>query len=448
MKIPQSPPSIQSFFKKGFNPERFLKLTEEASLTDNQERYLHWEELRHKTPPTNLSIEEWWFSIRFARRSSAQALPFTDRQNRKFSYTEPPELKKLMRYIDMNAGGLLGSGKHTVATQDSSSYMRRSLIEEPFSSSLIEGAVTTRDIAKKMIFENRPPKTKDERMVMNNFNGMEFVKSIQSETLMPSHILELHKIMTEGTLENPQKSGALRNNEDNVAVVDDSTNEILHMPPPAETLAQRLENLCSFANNNDQSLSYFCHPLLRAITLHFMLAFDHPFVDGNGRTARALFYWLLMKEGYWLMEYSSISSIIAQAPTAYYKAFLFSETDEGDLTYFFLHQAQTTQKALIRMHQYADEKRKEYERFHHIINTQKLDRPINERQTYLIQDFILKREKQTEISDYQKLHKVSYLTARNDLEDLVARKLVRKIKKGRSSIYLPQKDLQEQLPLI
>ena len=46
---------------------------------------------------------------------------------------------------------------------------------------------------------------------------------------------------------------------------------------------------------------------MRAILLHFWLAYDDPFLDGNGRTARILFFWLLRKHGYWLAEYLSIS---------------------------------------------------------------------------------------------------------------------------------------------
>ncbi len=52
---------------------------------------------------------------------------------------------------------------------------------------------------------------------------------------------------------------------------------------------------------------FFIHPVIRAILLHFMLAYDHPFVDGTGRTARALFYWSMAHQGYWLMDFISIT---------------------------------------------------------------------------------------------------------------------------------------------
>jgi Fic family protein len=442
MKIPQSAPTIQKLLEK-LPKERMFMVAQGAKLTDDKGRYLHWDQARHKKPPEGVSLEEWWLGIYLARRSSSQRVPFDDNAKRKFFFTEPPELKALLRFVDMNAGGSLGAS-HGMTSEDGKRYMRRSLAEEPFASSLIEGAVTTRDIAKKMIFENRAPRTRDERMVLNNYRGMEFVKEIQEEDLTLEIILELHKIITEGTLDDPTGAGRLRTDADKIAVVDDSTGVILHTPPPAATLPKRLKDICNFANATDDDLSY-CHPLLRAMTLHFMLAFEHPFVDGNGRTARALFYWLMLKAGYWLMEYTSISSVIADAPKAYYKSFLFSETDEGDLTYFFLHQARVTKDALNRMHAYADQKRREFEDFQKIISEQKIKYPLNQRQVALIQDFSLGREKSSIILDYQKRYGISYLTARTDLEDLVGRGLVRKTKVGRSSIYKPTNKLSKNL---
>lgn len=60
--------------------------------------------------------------------------------------------------------------------------------------------------------------------------------------------------------------------------------------------------------------------MLRAILLHFWLAYDHPFEDGNGRTARSLFYWYMRTQGYWLVEYLLISNILRKAPAQYTRA--------------------------------------------------------------------------------------------------------------------------------
>lgn len=169
---------------------------------------------------------------------------------------------------------------------DGRTYLVRSLAEEPFTSSLIEGAATTRQIAKKLIFENRTPRTRDELMVLNNYRGLEYVKSLKDERLTVAMICELHRIITDRTLDSPVDAGTLRTRDD-VRVVDETTDEILHQPPAAAELPVRLERLCAFANATNTP-TVFVRPIVRAIALHFLLAYEHPFVDGNGRTARAV----------------------------------------------------------------------------------------------------------------------------------------------------------------
>jgi Fic family protein len=93
------------------------------------------------------------------------------------------------------------------------------------------------------------------------------------------------------------------------------------------------------------------HPVVRAILIHFMLGYDHPFYDGNGRTARALFYWSLARSGYWLMEYVSISRLLRQAPAQYARAYRHTETDDNDTTYFIVHQLEVIQQAIAALHE-------------------------------------------------------------------------------------------------
>lgn len=439
MKIPALPPSADILIANLIQQDkkRFFDLLYRygSKPIDEKGRYLHWDQLRFRQPPDGMTTEEWWMTTKMARNAASGQLPFRDRSDHPFIYNEPPRLKFLLHFADSHAGGTLGSPRASLTADDGRRYLRQSLAEEPFASSLIEGAVTTREIARKMIFEGQAPRSRDERMVMNNFNGMEFVKETQNDPLTPLHILELHRIMTEGTLDTPDGAGRLRTNGERIAVVDDSTGEIIHMPPDAETLPQRLEALCAFANAPDEDTTYI-HPLLKAIVLHFMLAYDHPFIDGNGRTARALFYRHALKAGYWLMEYTSISSVIARSHTDYYRAFLHTETDESDMTYFLLHQAEVIHAALQDIHAYADEKKTELEHFQDILDRNH-KHPLNLRQIALVQDFSLKRQRLTTIADHMAVNNVSYLTARGDLEDLARRKIVRKTKRGRISTYLP-----------
>ena len=159
------------------------------------------------------------------------------------------------------------------------------------------------------------------------------------DRLTPAAVLELQRILTADTFDGPDASGRLQTpDEERVVVVDRTDGGVLHRPPPAQQLPDRLQALCDFANGDSDDEESFIHPVVRAILLHFWLAYDHPFVDGNGRTARVLFFWSLRTKGYWLVEYLSISKILREAPGKYNRAFLLTETDEGDTTYFLLHQ--------------------------------------------------------------------------------------------------------------
>ena len=112
--------------------------------------------------------------------------------------------------------------------------------------------------------------------------------------------------------------------------------------------------MCEFANGAIPH--FFIHPVIRSILLHFWIGYDHPFVDGNGRTARVLFYWSMLRHKYWLFEFISISDILRRAPARYYRAFLYSENDDNDATYFIVHQAEVIRRAIENLHAYIDRK--------------------------------------------------------------------------------------------
>jgi Fic family protein len=322
-------------------------------------------------------------------------------------------------------------------------YLQKSLIEEPFSSSVLEGAAVTREVARKMIEEGRRPKTVDELMVLNNYRAMNFIRDHYQEALTPAVILELHRILTEGTLERPEKVGVLRAAEDDVRVVDSVTGDTLHMPPPASQLSARLDALCAFANEQEPKDGGFLHPIIKAIVMHFMLAYDHPFWDGNGRCARALFYWCALKHGYWLLEYVSISAVIRRAPTQYGMAFLHSETDDGDLTYFIENQLKVVEQSLDDLRKYLVAKSKELNELGRALGA--LEKTLNRRQLAVVQYLLTRPTARLTIAQHQTMHSVSYLTARGDLESLARRRLLNKSKDGVMSIFTAPNNFKQRL---
>ena len=125
-------------------------------------------------------------------------------------------------------------------------------------------------------------------------------------------ILDLHCIATSNAIENKAEPGQFRR-DDEIFIADNDGNS-LYQPPPHGQVHTLMEAVCTFANNTyDGSENPFIHPVVQAIILHFLIGYIHPFGDGNGRTARALFYWFMLKNGYWLFEYISISRLLKNA---------------------------------------------------------------------------------------------------------------------------------------
>lgn len=298
-----------------------------------------------------------------------------------------------------------------------------------------------------MLRTGRKPRDHSETMIFNNYRAMEHLRAIKAEPLTPERILELHRILTEDTLENPGDAGRFRENDD-VRVIDNRDNTELHAPPSFTELPERMERLCQFANSDESSLP-FVHPVLRAILLHFMIGYDHPFEDGNGRTARALFYWSMARSGYWLMEYTSISHILRRSPARYMRSYLHTETDNNDTTYFLLHQLNTIRRAIVALHEYLDRKvreQKETERL--LAASAKLRTRFNHRQVALLTHALRNTGESYRVDAHQRSHNVVYQTARSDLMDLHECGLLERGKQGNAYVFFTPSDLRERLAVL
>ena len=408
-----------------------------------QRGYVHWDKLRHLKPPGDLSTEEWWLGVRMSRNLSA--LPLTDTSGKHFAYSTPPEVQRLLHYVDQRCGGEIAMAE--VVTTDEQArhhYLVSSLMEEAIRSSQLEGATTTRRVAKELLRTGRPPRDRSERMILNNYRALEFMREDMGEQLTPDLVMTLQRILTEGTLDDPTGAGRLQTpDEDRVVVGDKTDGTTIYIPPPAEQLPARLEAMCVFANRpEDDQESGFIHPVVRGILLHFWLAYDHPFQDGNGRTARALFYWYMRTRGYWLIEYLSISRILRQAPSKYATAFLFTETDSGDTTYFLLHQLDVIKRAVEQLHVYLQRKVREVQDVEKLI---KDAGELNHRQLALLSDAIRHPGTVYTYQSHATSHRVTGETARTDLLQLGARGLLQQRKSGRKHVYTVVSDLPKVL---
>lgn len=446
MHIPEKPPEIHELIARhAQNPEALVRIYGGAfSMGAEFFRYRHWDKIRRVEPvPAGYTREEWWLVLKLGRISGARVLPLIGVDGVGVSINNPPEAQALLSSIDRRLGtesNLFPAQSVPVATREE--FLLKALFDESITSSQIEGAVTTREDARAMLAARREPRTKHERMIANNYAAIRFIREHASAPLTPEFLLEIHRRITAGTLDHAEQEGRFRRDSDKPVTLQDFEGNTIFTPPPPAELPDRVVKLCAFANENPQGPS-FLHPILRAILLHFWLAYEHPFVDGNGRTARALFYWSMLHSGYPLVEHISISEVILKHSGRYYESFLHAESDDNDATYFLINQLEMLDKAIGRLYEHIETKRRELdENAHRLANLPDL----NHRQIALLIYGMKHPGTAYTIAAHEGFHAINTATARRDLLGLVARGLLIKGgKQGRAHTFIVPADLKTRL---
>jgi Fic family protein len=438
MRFPQRPPALKPSSLTRDELQRIVSAQVSPVLPDG--RYLHWNDLRHRAPPAGLRREHWWLAQKRARTASGVTLrEFTGAGGEPFWFCRLDAIDRATHELDRR-----DAAKEIVAalgdTASQHQYRTDQLIEEAINSSVLEGAkLTTRAQAKAMIREGRAPESKGERMIANNYNAMLRLLELSDQSLGLDDLLEIHAILGDGALDAPDAGGRLRGPGDDVRVEDATSGETWFIPPPAGELEERLEAMLAFANEG--STGPFVHPLIRAIVLHFWLAYLHPFVDGNGRMARALFYWQMLRAGYDFAQYLSISGPIDRAPRSYYLAFAHTETDGGDLTYFLLHQLQVLRRATEELIAHLSERTLRLRG----LSTALENEGLNSRQQAVLSYLVRNPTPGATIASHARSHGVTYLTARKDLQTLETAGYLRRLRVGRGDRYYPSPRLATRL---
>jgi Fic family protein len=389
------------------------------------DRYLYWSEIKYRNRPENMSAEELWALVMLSR----QMLGIYTWPKYNVLVTVTNQMQRLCHEFDMNFGGAWGNSA-VIPDQDREKYLVSSLMEEAISSSQMEGASTTRKVAKDMLKRNIPPKTRSEQMIYNNYTAIRFITEHKDEPMSESLLLQIHRLMTENTLDNPNEVGQFRK-DDNVVVQNSLTGEIVHTPPSYAEIPEFIGRLNDFLNKEEEAA--FIHPIIKALTAHFMIAYIHPFVDGNGRTARAVFYWYMLKKGYWLTEYLSISRIIYRTKNSYEKAFLYAENDRMDIGYFLSYNLRVLDLAFKELKDYIQRKITQKQK---AVDFLKLGF-VNERQAAILAMVRDDPRIILSISDICAKFQVSQPTAKADIDKLVERGLLERVQvNGRQFNYV------------
>lgn len=350
---------------------------------------------------------------------------------------------KSIEDVNRHLSGSIGIGERVANAANRDSYLVSSLIEEAITSSQLEGAVTTRRVAKEMIRSGRPPATRHERMILNNYMAMRRIGELRNEDVTVALLQEIQRIVTDGTLADPSAAGRFQLPTEERVGVYDQEDILLHKPPPAEAIDAYVKSLCDFVNAPPESDPYV-PAVIRAVVAHFMIGYIHPFEDGNGRTARALFYWLMLHHhDYWLTEFISISRILHKAPTKYGRSYLHTEQDDSDLTYFILYQLSVIQRATSDLRLYLERKVQEAREFQRRVAA--VPGEFNYRQIALLQNALRRPDQFYTAQSHAVSHEIGRETARQDLLDLEQRGLLQRHQEGRKYVWRPDLDLESKL---
>ena len=441
LKIPASPPDFEDLITQAISSKGDLdEIVRRTRPTDSKGRYLHWDQMCRRQPPKGLDHRRWWLGTAIARIAISRRLPLTDVEGKPFRFGYIDRMQHGLHRIDQQAGGELMIDHPIVSDIVGERYLVSSLIEEEaIASSLLEGAATTRREAKELLRSGRRPSNHGERMVLNNYRAMARAKEMIGEPLTPEGVLSLHRSVVEDTLENVEDAGRLQRKGERRVVVS-YQDSVVHRPPSASELPRRLEALCRFAN--DESGEGFIHPVVRAIVLHFQAAYDHYFVDGNGRLARALFYWSMLRQGYWLSEYISISRILLESPAKYAKSYLHVETDGNDLIYFILHQLEAIERALDRLRDYLLHKAEQAKRIEGMMAGGLV---LNPRQISIVGDLLRNMTIPLTVKGHARGKGVTLQTARTDLEGMESLGLLSRRRVGKRFVFTAVPDFADRL---
>ncbi|MEK6895893.1 MAG: Fic family protein [Nanoarchaeota archaeon] len=422
MKLPEKPLKIKELFDKDFEgfsraikDETFRKLASEYN-----KKYLYWSELKYRIED-KAKREYTWALMKLLRMDNYEHIAF---KGINIKYALLSDFNKKLHQFDKNLAGNIRINGKSLNLQES--YIISSLMEEAIASSQLEGASTTRRVAKAMLREKRKPRTESEKMIFNNYQTIQFILKQKNEPLTPELLLEIQKRITKETLEDPKDEGIFRDN-DEITVRNDEV--IAHIPPKHTELKNLIPEFCSFANNEAED---FIHPILKGAILHFLVGYIHPFNDGNGRTARSIFYWYMLSQGYWLFEYMAVSKRILRSRKDYDLAYLYTEYDDLDLTYFIKYILLCVEDTLGDMIEYIKLQQKEQQKTKEVI----LKNPdLNLRQAIILESFTKNPTKPFTIKEISETYGTVYQTARTDLFLLEKKGLIGKKISGKTFVF-------------
>jgi len=399
--------------------------------------YLHWSHLGQHTQPAYLNLREWWLALKIQRSLGRTELALKDRNQQPFTLGSVEFFAEAIHGLDRHQSGEAADGE-VASRRQHDHLMVEALRDEAIASAQLDGASVDPQSARELLRSGHKPQGRDEQMVVNTCHVLARVREIYAEPLTLATLADLHQRLTVGTAMKGDPSGRLRRADDLVRE-EGLAEKWEFKPPPAAELPTRLKAMLAFANG--RAPERFVHPLLRAAALHFWVLHDQPFAEGNGRLARALYYWCVLHAGYDFFECLAPSAVLSNSPTAYRRAFHDVLSDENDLMYFAAHLFDAIAKAQRQCREAATRWDEELRGTASLPGANEL----NDRQRLLLAQALKEPGFRRTLLEHARDHHLVRQTARHDFAPLVKMGWFEEAKVGRALTFFPAPDLAERV---
>src|ERR1041385_8367245 len=104
MRIPQKPPTFTSLITALHKVDRWDSILQAVSSPTSDGQYLHWDDLRFRKPPNDLTHEDWWLGLKFRRQAGYRSIPLKNTAGQQFHFNVPDLVTDLLHQIDRGGG--------------------------------------------------------------------------------------------------------------------------------------------------------------------------------------------------------------------------------------------------------------------------------------------------------------------------------------------------------
>ena len=303
---------------------------------------------------------------------------------------------------------------------------REAIIHSAHSSTAIEGNRLSLEQVSKLAQGRRIAATrKDKQEVLNYLSTLNKIGTLtKSDILTEKNLLKMHRMVTKDTLDDPTDCGVYRKRY--VVVANASSGEVMYRPPKNEDVPQFVKDLIEWINSKQ---AHELDPIIEAGVAHYEFVRIHPFIDGNGRTARILATWILYTRGFDTKQFFSLDDYYDADRPAYYAALQSVHQGTGDVTKWLEYFVEGVDVSVAAVKERVIRLSSERLR-----KAKKGQIALTERQMKIV-EFINQNGKITN-RDVQKMFKLSDRGALKEIRKLVDLEVIKSEGKGRSLYYL------------